>query len=131
MSEMIFQEAHFFMASLVMGILLVFGYDWIRIIRRTIPHGKVGVTIEDLLFWVIGSILVFGMIYEKNHGIIRGTAFLSVGLGMYLYHRIVSKMVIKIGYGIFGKPIRKVLVFLSKGLKKIRKTVKLKVETKE
>ena len=69
------------------------------------------------------------MIYEKNDGIIRGTGFLSMGLGMILYNQLLSKQVIRIGYGIFGKPMTKAGLFLYKRLKKITKAVKLKVET--
>jgi len=131
MSEMIFREADFFMTSFLWGILLLIGYDVLRIIRRTVKHGKGIVAAEDLLFWIVGSVMVFQMIYQKNDGIIRGTAFLAMGLGMCVYHFTVSAYVVKIGYGLIGKPIKKFCTFFYKGLKKIRKTVKLLLGTRE
>ena len=125
MSEMIFKEADFFITSFGYGVFLLAVYDMLRIFRRTVTHGKSSVAVEDLLFWMIGSVLVFRMIYGKNDGIIRGTGFLSMGLGMAAYHMTISKYVVKIGYGILGKPIRKLYTIVCKGLKKIRKAVKL------
>ncbi len=131
MSEMIFREVNFFTASFLWGIFLLFVYDILRIIRRTIKHGKGMIAVEDLLFWIVGSIMVFQMIYQKNDGIIRGTAFLSIGLGMCLYHVTISAYVVKLGYGILGKPIKKICTFFYKALKKMQKAVKLLLETRD
>lgn len=131
MSAMIFQEADFVVASFVWGIFLLIGYDVLRIIRRIVPHGKILVAAQDLLFWIVGSIMVFRMIYEKNDGIIRGTAFIAMFLAMFLYHYGVSKRVVTLGYCIFGIPIKKIYTFCYKALKKMKKTVKLSVEEKE
>lgn len=118
MSEMIFQEADFFNACFLNGIFLLFVYDLFRILRRIINHEKLSVAVEDLLFWIVGSIWVFRIIYQKNNGVIRGTAFLAMGAGMLLYHYGMSRYVIRVGYGIFGKTIKKIATFLYKGLKK-------------
>ena len=129
MSEMIFVEADFFAASFAWGILLLAGYDILRIIRRTVPHGTILVAVEDLLFWIAGSLMVFRMIYEKNDGIIRGTAFVAMGVSMFLYHYTVSRYVVAVGYGIFGRPAKKIYTFFYKGLKKVEKKVKLLIKT--
>ena len=131
MSEMIFVEADFFAASFAWGILLLAGYDILRIIRRTVPHGTIMVAVEDLLFWIAGSMMVFRMIYEKNDGIIRGTAFVAMGISMLLYHYTISRHVVTFGYGIFGRPVKKIYTFCYKGLKKIPKKVKLLIEKRD
>ena len=131
MSRMIFQEADFFAASFMWGILLLMGYDVLRIIRRIVPHGKILVAAQDLLFWIVGSVMVFRMIYEKNDGIIRGTAFIAMFFSMFLYHNIISQRVVAIGYSIFGVPIKKIYTFCYKALKKMKKTVKLLIGTRE
>lgn len=128
---MIFQEADFVVASFVWGILLLMGYDVLRIIRRIVPHGKILVAAQDLLFWILGSIMVFRMIYEKNDGIIRGTAFITMFFAMFLYRYGISERVVALGYCIFGIPIKKIYRFCYKALKKVKKTVKLSVEEKE
>ena len=131
MSRMIFQEADFFAASFVWGIFLLAGYDVFRIIRRIVPHGKIMVAVQDLLFWIMGSIMIFQMIYEKNNGIIRGTAFVAMGVSMFLYHYTISRYVVAIGYGIFGRPIKKFYTFCYKALKKMKKKVKLLAEGRD
>lgn len=129
MSEMIFQEADFFTVSFLWGVILLAVYDILRIFRRTFSHGKGAVAAEDLMFWIISGVLVFGMMYEKNDGIIRGTAFLAIGLGMAAYHYSVSTCVVKLGYALFGRPIKKICLIFHRGLKKMPKAVKLLIKS--
>ncbi len=128
MSEMIFKEVDFFTASFLWGIVLLAAYDILRIFRRTFKHGKGAIAVEDLMFWIISSMMVFRMMYEKNDGIIRGTAFLAIGMGMLVYHYLVSSYIVKLGYVLIGKPVKKICLFFHKGLKKIQKAVKLLVK---
>lgn len=128
MSEMIFQEVDFFTASFIWGVILLAAYDIVRIFRRTLPHTKGLVAAEDLAFWLISGIFVFRMMYEKNDGIIRGTAFLAMAAGMVLYHFFLSTYVVRLGYGLIGRPLQKIVSFFCRGLKKIQKAVKLLLE---
>ena len=125
MSEMIYQEVDFFLTSFVGGMILLAVYDILRIIRRIWGHSRGAVAAEDLLFWAVSGLLVFLMMYEKNDGIMRGTAFFSIGLGMILYHNTIGPYVVKIGYSLIGKPIKKIWLFFSRGLKKVQKKGKL------
>lgn len=93
--------------------------------RRIIRHNKVAVAIEDMIFWAISGILVFCMMYEKNDGIVRGIALLSLFFGMFCYHYILSSYFVNGIYKIVGIPIKKVLNVVKKILKKLGKTVKL------
>ncbi|MSS63927.1 spore cortex biosynthesis protein YabQ [Velocimicrobium porci] len=125
MSEMIRLEAVFFATAFLWGIFLLVGYDIIRILRRIIPHNAMIVAVEDMFFWTIGGILVFCMMYEKNDGIVRGIALLSLFSGMFCYHYMVSKYVVRWIYQIVGVPIKKILNVVKKILKNGWKTVKL------
>lgn len=131
MSEMIFQEVDFFTACFLWGIFLLAVYDVIRIFRRTLRHSKGAVALEDMLFWLISGFLIFRMMYEKNDGTIRGTAFLSIGIGMVIYHYTISSYVVKWGYNLLGKPLKKICIIFCKGLKKIQKPVKLLLKKKQ
>lgn len=131
MSGMIFQEADFFAVSFLYGVFLLAAYDLLRIFRRTFVHKKGSVAAEDMIFWVIGGILVFRMMYEKNDGILRGTAFLAMGAGMTLYHYSISGFVVKLGYGLFGRPVKKICSILVRGLQKMQKAVKLVVRAEK
>lgn len=84
--EEIIHEARFFLLSLLTGILLLFAYDLIRIVRLFVPHKKWLVFLIDYLFWFVGSFLVFVMIYQVNDGIIRGFSVAAMVVGMLAYH---------------------------------------------
>ena len=131
MSEIIFQEAEIFTASFLCGVFLLFCYDIIRIVRRTISHGRKMISIEDFLFCVISGIFVFCVMYEKNNGTVRGSALLTIAFGMMCYYTFVSRYVVRFGYAFIGKTIKKIYSFAFKGLKKLQKTVKLLVGQKE
>ncbi|WP_167955320.1 spore cortex biosynthesis protein YabQ [Anaerosporobacter faecicola] len=95
MTEIINLEVQFFLTSILYGILLLVVYDSIRIIRRIVPHKAFFIAVEDLLFWIVASIVIFLMIYEKNNGTIRGFAILGMLLGMIIYNQLLSRLVVK------------------------------------
>lgn len=84
MSAAVRQEALFFLASIVTGIGLVWSYDLFRVLRRVIPHHTIAVSLEDLLYWLAVSLVIFGMILERNSGALRGFAFVGILAGVWL-----------------------------------------------
>ncbi len=77
------QEAVFFGASILTGIFLVWSYDLFRIFRRIVPHHMIAVSVEDLVYWIAVSLVIFGMIFEKNNGALRGYSFVGILLGVW------------------------------------------------
>lgn len=51
--------------------------------------------LEDLLYWVTCSLLIFRMMYKQNNGIIRGFAILAMLLGMLMYRGILSDLLVE------------------------------------
>lgn len=88
--ELIKSQELYFLASLLWGILLFFLYDLLRIFRKFIPHAIIFLALEDLLFWLIGSLFVFQMIFERNNGILRVFFIFAFLFGMYVYHSLVK-----------------------------------------
>lgn len=131
MSEMIHLEVTFFATAFVWGIFLLVGYDIIRIVRRIISHNSIAIAAEDMFFWAASGILVFCMMYEKNDGIVRGIALISLFLGMFCYHYTISSYLVKWVYKIIGAPIKKILNIVKKTLKNCKKTVKLIYKRRE
>ncbi|MBH1940737.1 spore cortex biosynthesis protein YabQ [Mobilitalea sibirica] len=119
-------ELQFFLISILWGVILLFAYDILRVIRRLIKHNSFFLAFEDLIFWVIASVFIFAMLYVKNNGIIRGFSVMGMGIGMVVYHYILSdwmvKTVTKLIY-ILLKPIK----LLMKQLHRILRLIKLKV----
>ena len=69
-SEAIGNEATFFLVSMLCGMGLVLTYDFFRIIRRLIPHGNIWIGIEDVCYWIFGTVVVFLLLYQKNDGML-------------------------------------------------------------
>lgn len=95
MTKMISLELKFFLVSLLWGVILLLLYDVLRILRRFVKHSAFLVSVEDVVFWSISGVLIFVMIYEHNNGTIRGFAIVAIGIGMILYHYLVSEYLIR------------------------------------
>ena len=129
--------------SVLLGMVLFFLYDILRIFRRIVLHGAIWVGIEDFLYWLLCTGAVFILLYQENDGMVRGFALGGVALGMLLYFLLLSRFVIKINVlilkavlGIVGKilcilfsPIlwifKKIWRFFRKQLKKLCRAVKM------
>lgn len=138
-SEAIGNEATFFLVSMLCGMGLVLTYDFFRIIRRLIPHGNIWIGIEDVCYWIFGTVVVFLLLYQKNDGMLRAFCFLGIALGGIIYAFLFSRFVVKIFVwvlGTIGKPfvkpgkkiiifIKKIMAFIRKRLKKLYKAIKI------
>lgn len=127
MNEAILVELRFFATSVLWGVLLLVIYDFLRIERRLISHNGFFIAVEDLIYWVIASLLIFRMMYKLNDGIIRGFSILAMLLGMLLYHHSLSTYFVEITSGILIK-IKKfifaVINFILKPFKLLFKGIK-------
>lgn len=120
-------ELKLFLLSVLWGVLILLIYDIIRIIRRLINHNIIITTIQDILFWITVSLFIFAMLYINNDGIIRGFSVIGMGIGMILYHSMLSDWIVinitKI-IQILLKPLRMLLGFLKKALVKLLRIVR-------
>lgn len=96
MNQGITAELHFFLISVLWGLLVLLAYDQLRIIRRVIRHSTFIVAIQDMIFWIMASVFIFAMIYVKNSGTIRGFSVMGIAIGMTLYHYILSDWIVKL-----------------------------------
>lgn len=145
MNGAILVELRFFGASVLWGVFLLVIYDFLRIERRLISHNSFFIAVEDLIYWVIASLLIFNMMFNLNDGIIRGFSILGMLIGMLMYHHILSNffvdiiagILIKIKYVIFAiinfilrpfkfilKEIKKVMGFITTLIKKLTKILR-------
>ena len=128
-SETILKEADILLKAVATGMLLIFVYDLLRIIRRLIPHGVGAIAIEDVLFWTGSAIIIFSMLYQENDGYLRGFSIGGVIAGMLLDSVMFSKYIVKISVFVLEKvlyilfyPTRKIFKFfrfLGRTIKKI------------
>lgn len=118
--EMIQGQLWYVGASFLWGVVLMFVYDFILVLRLHFSHGKVLVLVEDWIFWAVASILVFQMIFALNNGIIRSFFVIAFILGMFVYRKIVKKRVQRVITAIFSFIFRP-YVWILKKIRKIRK----------
>ncbi len=126
-------ELQFFLTSILWGSLIVFAYDFLRIIRKLIDHNVFFVSLEDLIFWVFTSVFIFSMLYKENNGIIRGFSIAAMLIGMIGYYYLFSDLFVngvsKLIKFIMGPAIR-FFVKVKKRLKKYCNSVKIVLITK-
>ena len=140
--------------AMTVGVGFVMGclYDVFRILRKAIPHKNAIIQLEDLLYWLLISLLFFYFALPKNYGEIRLFAIAGAVIGMILYFCTLSILIMhvstaiielikKIVYGvvwlllapirfaakILASPVRKVKIFFRKQLKKFFLYAKMKL----
>lgn len=117
MSNPLIGENQFLFYSIVMGILITFVYDLLRILRRVIPHNSFFVSLEDLVFWVFCAVSVFLMMLRLSDGTLRWFAVLGALAGMFVYRKTVSGFLVKTVSGLLRGLLRivgKLLGFLGR-----------------
>ncbi|RKD33889.1 spore cortex biosynthesis protein YabQ [Thermohalobacter berrensis] len=87
-------QAYVFFTTLYGGIIIGFVYDLYRIFRYFSKPKKIATFIEDLIFWIIVSIIALAILIFSNWGEIRGYVFLGFISGAFLYSKLLSKVVI-------------------------------------
>lgn len=96
MLESIDNQAYIFLCIVIGGMLIGFVYDLFRVSRKAIKTKNIIVHLEDILFWLLVSILIFGILFVCNAGEIRGYAIIAIILGVIIYVFMFSPYVIKI-----------------------------------
>lgn len=87
------------------GILIGAMFDLYRIIRgENVP--KIIVIIEDILFWILVSMVVFTFLLYTNYAFLGFYVYLFMIAALFMYMKVISPMFIKIEI--------KILIFISK-----------------
>lgn len=118
---MILWEADYLFACFLLGLLLILVYDILRIARIVLPHARIAVGIEDVVYWLFVGIAVFVRLYRGNDGIIRWYAVAAVAAAMGIYNGCISRFAVPF----VGKLLRIPIDFTAKVLKRIWKKVKI------
>lgn len=110
MRQIIQEQIYFQITTLCAGMFLMFGYDILRLWRWFLPHGKIWVWVEDLLYWSLSGIPVFILFFRMIDGVPRWYGIAGMLVGGILYeagisipiraglHRILGKYNKKIGF---------------------------------
>ena len=147
-SPAITQEGGLLLLSFGVGVLLMLSYDILRIFRKIISHGTFFLAVEDVIYWLACSLVVFAMLYRENDGLLRWFVLAGIARGMMVENHFLSPYIVKISskiilkvLGFFGKilkfmlkPVRitagrgkKFCLFIKKQLKKTGKAIKISI----
>lgn len=99
---MLINQTSLFLIFTIDGVLIGIIFDIFRILRKTIKTSDFVTYIEDFLFWIITSIVLFYSIFTYNNGELRFFMFLAVILGFVLYLCTISSYLIKINVKIIN-----------------------------
>lgn len=116
-SQDIAKEVVFLFHSFLLGAVITFGYDGFLILRKLFRHTSFLISLEDLVFWITCAIGVFCVLYEENNGTLRWFAVAGAALGMAVYKKTVSPLLIHIVY----KALSFVLHVIGKAVKVLLK----------
>ena len=108
MNQVITGQIEFVVATMCNGMLLIAGYDVLRLFRWFIPHSRIAVAVEDILYWLLASIPTFCLFFFYNEGIIRWYGLLGLLAGSVLYETGISKPIRK-SLGYYGGRFRRFL----------------------
>jgi len=84
--------------SLLSGIITGVFFDIYRLIRGFGNPNKILTIIQDLLFWILTSIVIFVFLMYTNGGYINFYVYVCLIIGVYLYLKLLSKVFIKVQY---------------------------------
>jgi len=108
-------QVYVFWASVLGGVITGVIFDFFRAYRKKVKSGAVFVGIQDMLFWLISSGVVFYFMYRFNNGDPRWFIFAGIILGAIIYHYTISGLVVML--------IIKISEFIGKSIEIIIKII--------
>jgi len=82
-----------FLSTAISGMVIALVYDLFRIFRKAVRTGSLVTFVQDILYWLIASVIMFITIYYSNDGELRGFLFLGAFLGVIIYALMFSKAI--------------------------------------
>lgn len=107
------RQAVLFFMTIGIGFVIGLVYDGFRILRKIIYHPDFLTYLEDVIYWLIVSVIMFYIMLNKNYGEIRFFSILGVFLGMCLYFLTLSALILKISLTIINF-IKKLIIVIVK-----------------
>ena len=85
-----------FFGFLLIGVTLGIIFDFFRAYRKLKKSSVFFVTLQDIIFFIIATIIILLSIIFILDTEIRFYIFLAIGIGIYLYIKIFSRFILKI-----------------------------------
>ena len=111
LSQSINHEIQFLLHSFLLGAVITFVYDNIRVLRRVLRHNVFFVSLEDMMFWIAVAISIFLLHHRENNGIFRWFSILGALVGMLLYRKLFSSLYVNNMTIVLGKILHILYLF--------------------
>ena len=135
----IMDEFYIFLIAINYGLILGGMFDFYRAFRYFSKPKKILTAIEDLLFWLIITSIIFIFFLNKTDGIIRGFVILGFIIGYIFYIKVISKYsyflirkILELIFGLISEiikiisyPIKRISNFFGKRISKLGKMFKI------
>lgn len=95
-------QSNLLLFSMLAGVLTGMLFDLYRVLRGFENPNKILTFIEDTLFWILTSIIVFIFLLKTNYAYMREYVYITIALGILIYISVLSKSFIKVEYKIIG-----------------------------
>lgn len=121
MVSSVYWEWSLLIESLKLGIKMGLIYDAFRLLRVLFSHHKFIIDVEDIVYWIICTYLIFRLQLNLADGITRGFVIVTVFVGMGLYHMVFARWWIS--------PVRKWVNKLKQWLTRAKEKFRMKKNT--
>lgn len=95
-------QINLFIFSLLAGIIIGVFFDLYRMIRGISSPGNIITIIEDLLFWLLISTIVFIFLLYTNYAYVSIYVYLLIFIALWLYLEFLSKYILCILTNVFS-----------------------------
>ena len=99
--------------TVFIGLLIGFTYDIFRLLRKTFKHPDYLTQIEDFIYWLLSTFIMFYLILIKNDGELRLFTIIGVFIGVIIYPPPPSFLILKVGLVIINF-IKKIIITILK-----------------
>lgn len=120
MSLEILNESVFWLYCFLTGIAITMVYDLLRVIRRVVKHPYMVIAMEDIVFWMFVSVVLFLLLYHMNNGTLRWFAVFGLLAGMLFYKKIFGDFLVIFMSTILGRILHLVVRVAEPPLKLVK-----------
>ena len=96
MTNPLSKELYIVLCCIVCGELSGIWYDFFKALRKLGLNSKIQVMIQDALFWIGETAIIFFMLFYANNGKLRWYEFFFVVFGFCAYRYLLSKTIVLI-----------------------------------
>jgi spore cortex biosynthesis protein YabQ len=89
--DMLINQARAFASTIVIGMSAGLLYDYYRAVRAVYKLKGIGTFVGDVLYWLVTTVVVFGMLLWGTQGELRLYVLIGIGLGALLYFHLFSR----------------------------------------